>query len=125
MLHPSTVYPLTLGPPRKIRLPSDSLRLFAFFFRSLVFLRLTLKPSTFPSAFTRRSATSRRLSSKLLMEKENQKSNYTLSAFSKTEHAAQKSLNTTGPCQASVAQRISGHNCAPGCSKKRVPFFAA
>jgi len=62
---------------------------------------------------------------KLLMEKENQKSNYTLSAFSKTEHAAQKSLNTTGPCQASVAQRISGHNCAPGCGKKRVPFFAA
>jgi hypothetical protein len=64
VLHPSTVYPLTLGPPRKIGLPSDSLRLFAFFFRSLVFLRLTLKPSTFPSAFTRRSATSRRLSSK-------------------------------------------------------------
>jgi hypothetical protein len=58
------------------------------------------------------------------MEKENQKSDYTLSAFSKTEHAAQKSLNTTGPCQASVAQRISGHNCAPGCGKKRVPFFA-
>jgi hypothetical protein len=39
---------------------------------------------------------------KLLMEKENQKSNYTLSAFSKTDHAAQKSLNTTGQCQASV-----------------------
>jgi hypothetical protein len=62
---------------------------------------------------------------KLLVEKENQKSKYTLSAFSKTEPAAQKSLNTTGPCQASVAQRISGHNCAPGCGKKRVPFFAA
>ena len=31
---------------------------------------------------------------KLLMEKENQKSNYTLSAFSKTDHAPQKSLNT-------------------------------
>jgi hypothetical protein len=62
---------------------------------------------------------------RVLMEKENQKSNYTSSAFSKTEHAASKSRNTTGPCQASVAQRISGHNCAPGCGKKRVPFFAA
>src|ERR1700737_25055 len=62
---------------------------------------------------------------KLLMEKENQKSNYTLSAFSKTDHAPQKSLNTTGQCQASVSQRISGHSCAPGCSKERAPFFAA
>jgi hypothetical protein len=65
-------------------------------FLSLVFLRLTLKPSTIPSAFTRRSATSRRSFEKLLMEKENQKSNYPSSAFSKTDHAAQKSLNTTG-----------------------------
>jgi hypothetical protein len=39
-----------------------------------------------------------------------------LSAFAKTDHATQKSLNTTGQCQASVSQRISGHACAKAVS---------
>src|SRR5258705_9494948 len=45
------------GTSAKVRLPSQ-FPLYFWCFRSLIFLRLTLKPSTIPSAFTRRSATS-------------------------------------------------------------------
>jgi hypothetical protein len=77
-----------LGPREKIRLPSDSLRLFAFFSffgLSSINIETFYIPKRLHSALGHISPLE---FEKLLMEEESQKSNYTLSAFSKTEHAA-------------------------------------